>query len=182
MADEIHARLGAINKEIYALEEVIKDKYSYFLSRAFTTHSSEHKTKPFNSIFRMIYDHGPGSFNCDGMVPRIDFDGVEHIHVAISGPKATEFLSVIYNIERVWELAKRPPVYFQKGLYSDLLKYIEATPHVKESLIMMSEAYDNGNKDDYKIAYDMFKEACIDSYLVHVGLGFSSFIKSANKE
>lgn len=182
MADEIHARLSAIHKEIYALEEFIKDKYSYFLSRAFTTNGSNPNTKPSNSIFRMIYDHGPGPLNREGMVPRIDFDGVEHIHVAISGPKATEFLSVSICIERVWELAKRPPFYFQKGLYSDLLKHIEALPHVKESLNMMSEAYDNGNKDDYKIAYDMFKDACIDSYLVHVGLGSSSFIKSASKE
>ena len=180
--DDFQARLDAIDKEIEALYDGINDKYAFFLSRVFTM-AKEPDTLPGRSIYTLVGFYGPGSYDEKdySFLPTMDGSKYTQISIQITGPKAIEFEKLANMIEKIYDKNNKN-IGIRRTLYGDSLKYIEPLPHVKESLIMMTEAYDAKNKAEYQAAYDLFKEACIDSYLVHVGLSSQQGIKSANKQ
>lgn len=94
------------------------------------------------------------------------------------------FISTGPKYYKIWKLMKEVKLLDRMihGLTEDELQAIEPLPQVKEFAHMYWQARSQNNLDEEKEAYELFEQACLESFLVYLGIGTNSFIKSANKD
>jgi len=164
----IEFELSRVEREINQLYVNTREKYQTFLENAIRSDKDTRKVLGNTSIGAILNTYGP--LNSRGGIPNSTFVAETLVWIHIKGnPKMREFIDIASIIRRVYKLAG-VKINFAFVLNRNDLHCIEALPQVKESCVLMKEAYEARDSDAYKAAFDLFTDACLDSYLKHVGI------------